>query len=141
LALLGLIGCNGDDQHPVANATTAGAVAYVREVGADDPRGHWRLDGGADAIHPGAIEGDPDGATAFDGRTSRRLVGAGDLGGPEFTVELWEKDAKGSLLSYATTEGAEAVAVSIEADLSITVLGETVRVGAALPAQAGTISP
>src|SRR4051812_6809101 len=57
LGLLGLIGCNEDDQRPVADATAAGATAYVREVGADDPLGHWRMDGGVDVIQPGAIEG------------------------------------------------------------------------------------
>jgi Concanavalin A-like lectin/glucanases superfamily/WD domain, G-beta repeat len=132
LAAFVLIGCGEDIQNPVADASAANAAAYVREVGADDPLAHWRLGEGADTIHPGAIEGDPDGAAAFDGRTSLRLVGAGNLGGPEFTVEFWERSAKGTLLGYSTLQEPEALKIHNDADLSVTVLGQTIRVKAAL---------
>ena len=72
---------------------------YVQEVFADDPLGHWRLEGEVE----GAL-----GATSkgrfFKDQELLELKGA-DFGGTEFAVEMWVKDVGGDLLTYTTPKG------------------------------------
>ncbi|XXY21114.1 caspase family protein [Sorangium sp. So ce216] len=102
-------------------------AAYVREIAADNPRMHWRLDNGI----PGAVQGDADGATAFNGGSSLPLSGA-DPGGPELTAEMWVSAPRGTILSYAAGAQPDAFVLVHDQALEVTVLGESVSTGIAL---------
>jgi len=101
---------------------------WLRAVGDAGTIGHWRLSGEA----TGAIAGDTDGALRLDGN-EHHLLDAERFGGRVITVEVWMREGRGAVLSYATAEHPEAFHIVHDDSLRLTMFGEVRDTGVAVP--------
>ena len=82
--------------------------SYQLDLDADQPLAHWRISG----LETGAIAGAQKGSRSFKLGQSQILRGA-DIGGDELSVELWLKNAQGTVLRYMGAEGDQILALTM----------------------------
>ena len=104
---------------PLPHRISSTAPPFIQEVYADEPLAHWRLTGPLS----GAIKDDADGALLFKEGQGLELDQA-EIGGSDFSVELWLKNARGTALTYCGPDKKEVFVLKVDRQLSVHLFDE-----------------
>ena len=125
-----ILGCSPAElEYPISTLDRSSFSPYVQEVQADEPVDHWRLD----QIPHGAVKGDTDGYVHLT-QGEKIVLKNKDLGGKEFSVELWLRNANGNVLSFMDEHENKVFALDVSHVLQVSIYGNIFDTGIVLSA-------